>query len=321
MTRHPAIKPDREKQRNRLTRDSSDLSRDFIDVRQQQIINKKVQRAIRHSNNQQISARDASSVGPLPRPIVFSQMRGCEGRGCGVAQHSVSKCTHYADMLTTQAATQVIHLVSKVLAPPDTYNISQNAACIATNRQIYAHITFICTENRTDQPQTTSKPLDMDAALRFYSFEHLDIFRTLPPDHWFMRGYHQLSRTPTREDLFMRHPPFGLVRDEDYEEEMELQSFLAKRMLRREAEAARNVVTAPRKHLLSLSLVHSTRSSARPDRSVAAFVISGDDPRAVMDVMEHGHGGDASQGRDHQHNAGKHRPSRFLNDLAKKNLC
>lgn len=54
---------------------------------------------------------------------------------------------------------------------------------------------------------------------------------------------------------------------------MELQSFLAKRMLKREAQAARNVVTAPRKHLLSLPLVHSTRSDARPDRFVTAFVI------------------------------------------------
>lgn len=113
-------------------------------------------------------------------------------------------------MLTSQATRQVIQLVSKALAPPDRYNTGQNDLRVATNRQIYAHITFICTENRTNQHQTSTKPINMDAALRFYPFEYLDILRAMPQDHWFMRGYHQLSRTDTREELLMRHPPFWL---------------------------------------------------------------------------------------------------------------
>jgi hypothetical protein len=113
----------------------------------------------------------------------------------------------------------------------------------------------------------------MDARLRFYPWDLLDVVRALPDDHWFYRGFHNLARTPTREELLMRHPPFGLVRDEDYEEEMDLQSFLAKRMLRREAQMAQNVMPFHRKHLFAQILEILPRLSARPDWFVIAFVI------------------------------------------------
>lgn len=78
----------------------------------------------------------------------------------------------------------------------------------------------------------------MNRALRFYPWESLDIVRYLPPGHWFHRGYHFLSRTPTDAELLMRYPPFGLLHDEDWQEEMTLLTFLQRRRVRRAALTA-----------------------------------------------------------------------------------
>jgi hypothetical protein len=85
----------------------------------------------------------------------------------------------------------------------------------------------------------------MDAAIQFYPFNCLDLIRLMSRDHWFVRGYNLLSRRPTRAELLMVHPPFGLIHDEDWEEEMQLREFLARRMDRRRAQAAVNVVSVP----------------------------------------------------------------------------
>jgi hypothetical protein len=78
----------------------------------------------------------------------------------------------------------------------------------------------------------------MEGALRIYPWDNLDLIRVLPREHWFHRGYHFLSRTPTRHELLMRFPPFGLLHDDDWQEEMALLNFLNRRRLRRQAHAA-----------------------------------------------------------------------------------
>jgi hypothetical protein len=92
----------------------------------------------------------------------------------------------------------------------------------------------------------------MDRALRFYPFDHLDLIRAMPDHHWFIRGFHLLRRMPTREELQMPWPPFGLLHDEDYEEEMQLQMFLDRRMARRAAHERMRAFTLLSKHHLSL---------------------------------------------------------------------
>jgi hypothetical protein len=46
----------------------------------------------------------------------------------------------------------------------------------------------------------------------------------------------------------MVNPPFGLLHDEDYEEEMRLVEFLRRRRARRAAQAAIPIIRVPCKH-------------------------------------------------------------------------
>lgn len=75
-------------------------------------------------------------------------------------------------------------------------------------------------------------------ALRFYPWDHLDVVRTLPDSRWFAQRYRYLSRTPTRAELLDANPPFGLLHDAVYDEEMQLQAFLQLRTARRAAQEA-----------------------------------------------------------------------------------
>lgn len=83
------------------------------------------------------------------------------------------------------------------------------------------HLSNSPSKSTSRSPHTAT----MQAALQFYPWNHLDIVRMLPREHWFHRGYHSLSRTPTRDELLMRYPPFGLLHDEDWHEEMQLLTF------------------------------------------------------------------------------------------------
>jgi hypothetical protein len=88
----------------------------------------------------------------------------------------------------------------------------------------------------------------MDQALHHYPFEHMDIIRTLPDDHWFVRRYRQLSRMPTRAELQLQVPPFGLLHDDDYHEEMHLRAFLGRRIARRVAAGQIEAMAPQSKH-------------------------------------------------------------------------
>jgi hypothetical protein len=85
----------------------------------------------------------------------------------------------------------------------------------------------------------------MDPRFVFYPWDCQDIIRTMTNNHWFIRGYHLLSRRPTRAELLMPHPPFGLIRDADYWEEIHLEEFLRRRQARRAAEAAGSYIRVP----------------------------------------------------------------------------
>jgi hypothetical protein len=102
--------------------------------------------------------------------------------------------------------------------------------------------------NRSNAAATALQDLKMDRALQFYPFEHLNIVRSLPDNHWFVRQYRQLSRVPTAAELLLPHPPFGLLHDEDYEEEMQLIRFLDRRTARRMAALQAPVRAPASKH-------------------------------------------------------------------------
>jgi hypothetical protein len=94
--------------------------------------------------------------------------------------------------------------------------------------------------------------------LRHYPWDHLDVVRAMPSNHWFYRGYTRLSRTPNREELQLPQPPFGLIRDEDFYEEMQLHEFLQRRVARREAAQASHLVSRPGKQLVVYVLSRQT---------------------------------------------------------------